>query len=449
MKKDQTIIFPKIKNTAWWFLSIFIFIFGVSGTNFLSDLMISDVQKDLIQNNRFIALIYQNEIKSSSGNDSKNLIHRMDSIVVSNNIQFEKFYILSLEESKTRILYALKDSSSIGKPFDYSTQIQEVFSNGTEFSEVKDLYSLMPTVMLYSGNITSKAPLNEIFISSKAVKYLPHLAAGGLAVSFLLPLLIIIFAGRTRKNVIYQKQQFLEQLIFALEKSDFVRVKNLLGQNDGILFYIQDLLEKIDELKNKEMSYRESLHVQIKKMVELLQPLTEGKWDIPVDVPPGMLTPIAEGINQLVNFAKGTPEKRPEKLSSVENAELPEPGSQVSDEVKVADHNDSNDWLAAISESSGEINYLVGQLDLIAKVLPPMFNQIEELYESQLNQTLFSGERKDIKSLRLLETLISEKSSTVVTLHNLRKTVNELVMLQNWVSHKTGAKENNLTHLSN
>ena len=443
MKKDQTIIFPKIRNTSWWFLSVFIFIFCVSGTYFLSVLMINDVQKDLIQNNRFIAFLYINEEDSSSDTDSKNLFHRMDSIIVSHNIQFEKLYILSLEESKTRIFYALKDTSSIGKPFDYSTQIQEVFLNGIVFSEIRDLYSLSPSVVLYSGNITGKLPLKEIIFSSKTVNYLPHLAGGGLAVSFLLPLLIIIFARRTKKNVIYQKQQFLEQLIFALEKSDFVKVKNLLGQNDGILFYIQDLLEKIDELKNKEMSYRESLHIQIKKMVELLQPLTEGKWDIPVDVPPGMLTPIAESINQLVAFAKGTPVKSSKELSSEENTELPEPGSQVLEEVNVVDKDESNDWLTAINESSEEIDYLVGQLDLITKVLPPMFNQIEELYESQLNQTLFSGERKDLKSLRLLETLISEKSSTVVTLHNLRKTVNELVMLQNWVSHKTGAIENN------
>ena len=149
------------------------------------------------------------------------------------------------------------------------------------------------------------------------------------------------------------------------------------------------------------------------------------------------------GREQLVAFAKGTPVKSSKELSSEENTELPELGSQVLDKVKVVDKDESSDWLTAINESSEEIDYLVGQLDLITKVLPPMFNQIEELYESQLNQTLFSGERKDLKSLRLLETLISEKSSTVVTLHNLRKTVNELVMLQNWVSHKTGAIENN------
>ena len=433
MKRDQTFTFPRISNAKWWLLAVFIFLLCLSGVYVFSLYLINSTQNDLVANHRFVSLLH-NEKSKPEKIESKNSLINLDSILLAQQLEIKSLYVLSLEDNKTRIFYALNDTSSIGKPFDLTTKIKDTFFLGSDFFELKNFYSLFPSVIYYAGNIMNKPPHKLIYSSEKDIPFLPYVILGGLGLAILLPLSIIVFARKNKKNIIYQKQQFIEQLNFALEKSDYIRAKSLLGENDGLIFYVKDLTEKIVELQGKETSYKESLEVQIKQMVELLKPLTEGKWDIPVDVPPGVLTPIAENINRLVDYAKGVPEKSAGSIDKdIEEQVIPAESEETA-------FSDSSDWVTTINGSGDEIIYLDGQLDLIAKILPPMFEQIEELYESQLNRSLSVGQSKDLKSLRMLETLISEKSSTIVTLNNLKKTVNELIMLQNWINHKSSTK---------
>jgi hypothetical protein len=65
-----------------------------------------------------------------------------------------------------------------------------------------------------------------------------------------------------------------------------------------------------------------------------------------------------------------------------------------------------------------------------------LFNRLEELYEVELNEKLKSGGNYSGQTLSLLESLISEKNTTMETLDRIQMIVNELVMLRNWVSHK-------------
>jgi len=449
MKNQQSNIYPKIVNVYWWILAICIFSLCIYGTYFLSQRVIYQTQKELLVKTQLIGLIYSDLEKSASSDKKTSRLTNLDSIIIARDYQFKVFHVLGLDENKTRVVNSYNDSTIIGKPYDLSKNIQNVFLDGTSNFELLNLFSFNPELYVFTGNPKSSTQQNHIFTSSILLRELVFVFYAGMFISFMIPILIIILAGKSRKKIIIQKQQFLEQLMFALEKSDYEKVKFLLGSNDGLLFHIKDLEDNISELQDKEMSYRESLQVQIKKMVELIEPLTKGNWGLTIEVPPGMLTPIAESINLIVNQAKGSPPTvTTDKLEKDEKAEVMEASTPEVAVPMETNFPDINSWTEAITGSGEDLDYMISQLELITKALPPMFIQIEDLYESQLNHTLFTGERKDLKSLRMLEILISEKSSTILTLKNLTKTVNEIVMLKNWINHKRSIKDNELSSIS-
>lgn len=445
-------------------LALLVFFAGVVSSYFYASLQMNNIIENLSRQNDILALsLIEQNTKTLRNAKNKAKKDEFKPLILAGNAKSDQWFVdnslaLALDKNKTVIRFSMDDSSKTGTSYDLSASMQEVFFSGRPFIDWGGIKEFAPYIRIYSVHPFMSAPFKDIFVSTSPIGWVVLEFLFGFLLSGIFFFLIGLKGKKNKNSIILQKEAFFLRIEEALADVDFEELRDLLTDSPGVYENFRKYILQINEVNNKARAFQESLQIQIKKMVELIEPLTLGKWSMTIDVPPGLLTPIAECINQIANKARVasgdiseevlTP---PEKKSTEKELEVPNFDSDSNPIEKIEESGfldtaepesekismvNKNPWTSAISESSQNIDYLEAQLKLIAKIVPPIFTQIEDLYERELNNKLVSGSEYNAISLKSLERLISEKSTTMGTLHNIRKMVNELVMLRNWVDLK-------------
>lgn len=445
-------------------LAFLVLFAGVVSSYLYTSLHLNNIIENLSRQNDILALSLVEQNTKSLGN-AKNKLKKNEfkPLILAGDLNSDHWFVnnslvLALDQNKTVIRYSMDDSTKTGTSYDLSSSMQGVFSNGLPYIDWGGIKEFAPYIRIYSVHPFSSAPFKDIFVSTSSLGRVILEFLFGIMLSGIFFFLIGLKGKKNKEKILYQKEAFFLRIEEALAEVNFEELRDLLADSPGVYENFRKYILQINEANNKARAFQESLQIQIKKMVELIEPLTLGKWSMTIDVPPGLLTPIAESINQIAEKARVASGDKleevptsPEKKSSEEELEVENldaatnPIETIEESVyldKAEPEPEKNPlvdikpWTSAISESSQNIDYLDTQLKLIAKIVPPIFTQIEDLYERELNNKLVSGSEYNAISLKSLERLISEKSTTMGTLHNIRKMVNELVMLRNWVDLK-------------
>ena len=439
---------PLLKNTRWWLIGLVIFALSTVVTYYSFSYYLNFT---LNSNNNFAVyhigelLDNPNAILSKPPTQSRdfwlaaNL--KYDSLSFHREVPFKTFLLLGLQANKSLILINSGDTSGVWDSFDLSLDMQNISYIGGSVYHLSFDNILTPRMETVTGFPYLTPPYSSIIVWSADLNEMVYIFGFAAVFGIILPFLIILFGSRQKKKLIYQNQEFLIEVDRAFAKIDEATIKNIFGAESSVLKSMKKLEDQVSEVKESEDNIKQSLESQIKQITDMAKPLTQGNWEVTVDAPPGILTPFTELLNAISAKAKelsllvGASDQK--KAVHIAGTDIE--GSNVfSTEESTQAHMDS--W-SRITENNDEyLLHLSGQLSLIVNIVPPLFDQLEELYEVELNNNLRNEIGNNDISLQVLESLISEKNTTIYTLDKLQKTVNELLMLRNWVSLKMAKK---------
>jgi hypothetical protein len=362
------------------------------------------------------------------------------------DLKIDNFLLIGLEENKSRILLSA-DTSNIWKAFDLSAEMQQAAARpGSYVSFVPDFeeYNFLELISVFPE---IQPPAASLIIFKITTRELLFINFFGAVLVLLIPALIILFGHYQKKKAVENESRKIDEIEEIFEEFKLARVREYFGETSTVTTAIEKYLNKIDSLQEEMLNLKQSLKIQIKNLVNQALPILQGNYHIQLDVPPGPLTPFADLINSLVKELRKLPEinktgeeTKEETEKKIESVETEETVQAAKKEVSAvvsspADYGDDL-WTQVLANNDEYLDHLSGQLSLVTKIIPPLFNRLEELYEVELNEKLKSGGNYSGQTLSLLESLISEKNTTMETLDRIQMIVNELVMLRNWVSHK-------------
>ena len=439
---------PLLKNTRWWLIGLVIFALSTVVTYYSFSYYLDFT----LNSNNNLAVYLIDELLE----DPKTILSKpptqprdfwltanlkYDSLSILREVPFKTFLLLGLQENKSMILINSGDTSGVWNSFDLSLDMQNISYMGESVYHLNFDNLFTPSMETVAGFPYLTPPYSSIIVWSADLNEMVYIFGFAAVFGIMLPFLVIFLGNHQKKKLIAQNLDFLIEVDRAFAKIDDAKIKNVFGAESSIFLSMKKLEDQVTEVKESEDNIKQSLESQIKQITDLAKPLTQGNWEVTVDAPPGILTPFAELLNAISAKAKElsllVPESDPEKTVHFPGTDLEESNVFSGEETTQA-HVDS--WSRIIDNNDEYLLHLSGELSLIVNIVPPLFDQLEELYEVELNNNLRNEIGKNDISLQVLESLISEKNTTIYTLDKLQKTVNELLMLRNWVSLKMEKK---------